>query len=155
MATTQVAPGVELTHPSSVRVDVLGAATGPTGLAGMRRMRTAPGETSALSAGLADFRPVRRGRRGADAAARRHASNARPRGHNPEYPRGCRPRRGCDRPGADERHLHLGPSRRGAADADAAPSRPPNPLHHRSASRTARQRNSAACPAGRTNRVAD
>jgi hypothetical protein len=54
MATTQVAPGVELTHPSSVRVDVISAGAGPAGLGGMRRMRAAAGETTALPAGLAD-----------------------------------------------------------------------------------------------------
>src|ERR1700730_4253193 len=54
MATTQVAPGVELTHPSSVRVDVLRAAALPTGWPGMRRTRASPDETPALPTGLAD-----------------------------------------------------------------------------------------------------
>ena len=52
MATTQVAQGVELTHPSTVRIEIISGT--PSGPAGIRRMRAVPGETTALPGGLAD-----------------------------------------------------------------------------------------------------
>jgi hypothetical protein len=52
MATIQVAPGVELTHPSSVRVDAVITAARPTGSPGIRR-RASTDESPALPTGLA------------------------------------------------------------------------------------------------------